>query len=754
MSTDKTANTSYRWQLPQGSPSDTHEHQLRILNSFTRKKELFKSNNDKIVQWYSCGPTVYDVSHLGHARCYITFDIMRRILADYFGYQIFYVMNITDIDDKIIKRARSNHLCNQFIDKYLNTAANNKQQLLDELKQAIENFQNKRIEEKEPAKLEMINNIVKSSLEAFEELQKFSSEKLSDTENLRITLEKLRDVIADYQDERFADTVNDHDIFKKLTLKYEQEYHEDMRRLDVLAPNALTRVSEYIEEIGLYIKKLETNGFAYRSKGSVYFDTEKFDSDPKHSYAKLVREAFGQKKSLDEGEGELTQQDTKNSPNDFALWKKSKSGEPSWTTQDYEPGRPGWHIECSVMASHLLGENFDMHSGGCDLKFPHHDNEIAQAEAYYNTGKNWVNYFVHSGHLSISGCKMSKSLKNFITIRQALQSYTSRQLRFAFLAHNWSETLDYSPNTMNTATSYERVFNEFFLNVVDTFRRQSIEKDSNSSTLCKSFQKWSTSDHQLNEEFMKATNKIDVALCDNFDTRTSLNVLSSLVKECNKRPHSNIILLRDIASYIGRMLKIFGANFEELNFDKFFSNDSSTPATEMSNVEIDSQEKAFKYVDALAQFRAEIRRISKEGDAQQSIKHILALCDTMRDETLPNLGVRIEDKQVDGVPYVVKFVNPETIARERALAQKKQQETKLIEETKKLGLQQQREEKMRLPPSEMFKGKYLKFDDKGMPTHDLEGKEITKSALKKLQRLFKEQETRYNKFIAEQNATK
>lgn len=779
------SSTAYRWQVPVGGgdKSQADKHQLKILNSFTRKKETLVTNDKKTIKWYSCGPTVYDVSHLGHARCYITFDIIRRTLVDYFGYQVFYVMNITDIDDKIIKRARSNHLCDLFIANALNqnhqlvdSSSGGGCDALEQINEALKCYQHKHKHETDPAKLEMINKIVETSSDAVKNLEQ-SIKKNATKEELREIYEKLRDVIADHQDTKLAHTVSDHKIFKELTLKYEREYHEDMQQLNVLLPNALTRVSEYIDEVGDYIKRLESNGFAYRSNGSVYFDTLKFDSDPKHSYAKLVREAFGQKKSLDDGEGELTLelQDNKKSPNDFALWKKSKSGEPEWTTQDYEPGRPGWHIECSVMASHLLGENFDIHSGGCDLKFPHHDNEIAQAEAYYNTGNNWVNYFIHSGHLSISGCKMSKSLKNFITIRQALNDYSSRQLRLAFLAHSWAETLDYSPNTMNTAIGYERTFKEFFLNVTDDFRRrlnkisisnEDASGDSGKKDLCKYFEKWSCHDHQLNQEFLDTVNKIDIALCDNIDTRSTLNLLSALVKECNKRPNTNLILLKDVACYISRMLEIFGASFDEINLKCLFADlfqrnkntttsDSSLPSNNNT-----SNELVLKYIVALAQFRADIRQISKSGEAQQSVRQILALCDTLRDETLPNLGVRLEDKEVEGASYVVKLVDAETIAREKALAKKREEEKRIKEEAaklEKLKLQKEREEKMKMPPSEMFKSqtdKYSAFDESGLPTHDASGKEVSKSALKKLSRLYAEQEARYNKYVLEMNSNK
>lgn len=147
----------------------------------------------------------------------------------------------------------------------------------------------------------------------------------------------------------------------------------------------------------------------------------------------------------------------KRSVTDFALWKSSKAGEPWWDSP-WGKGRPGWHIECSVMASVICGESLDIHTGGVDLKFPHHDNELAQAEAYFDNSY-WVRYFLHSGHLTIAGCKMSKSLKNFVTIQDALKKHSNRQLRLAFLLHSWKDTLDYSDNTMNMAVQYEKFLN-------------------------------------------------------------------------------------------------------------------------------------------------------------------------------------------------------------------------------------------------------------------------------------------------------
>lgn len=740
---------AYRWQLPIQSKETVGMHTLKLLNSFTNKKEYFVSKTHKAIKWYSCGPTVYDVSHLGHARCYITFDIIRRILSNYFGYNVFYVMNITDIDDKIIKRARSNHLFDKYLRETLDKFEAESIQISairTELEQYLKKFIADKTCEVDQAKKQTYDKIIQNATAAIQSLETSS--------NLNVTLIQMKDVISEELDSQFCHTVSDLDIFKALTDKYEHEFHQDMQSLDILPPNALTRVSEYIDEIGQYIKVLENNGYAYRSNGSIYFDTLKFDSEPDHYYAKLVREAFGHKRSVEEGEGELSQtSDSKKSSSDFALWKKSKVGEPKWQTQNFEPGRPGWHIECSMMASHMLGNNFDIHSGGSDLKFPHHDNEIAQAEAYYNTGENWVNYFLHSGHLNISGCKMSKSLKNFVTIRQALLDYSSRQLRFAFLAHCWSETLDYATNTMNTALSYEKTFKEFFLNVsanLRTFADQSGDKN-----LCNIYKKWTDQDLLLQKCFVETINSVDIALCDNLDTRTSLNCLSSLIKECNKMSGINVVLLKDIALYIRDILNVFGTNFKELNVPTALQTNSVSGDNANSNSNNNSE--ALNYVKALAEFRSQIRSLCKNGDGENGYKQILSLCDQLRDKTLPEIGVRLEDREADGLPYVVKLVDREDLMRERALATKLL-EAKISEKAKLSGDSkvklQQREEKARVKPQDMFldqTDKFSRFDEKGMPTHDAKGEEISKAQLKRLQKLYAAQESKYNDYIYKQS---
>ncbi len=373
--------------------------------------------------------------------------------------------------------------------------------------------------------------------------------------------------------------------------------------LQILPADCLTRVSEYMPEIVEFIEKIIGRGFAYESNGSVYFDVAKFDASKGHHYAKLVPEAFGDQAALNEGEGDLSvseeKQKEKRSENDFALWKFSKPGEPSWPSP-WGQGRPGWHIECSVMASSILGESMDIHTGGYDLKFPHHDNELAQSEAYFDND-HWIRYFLHSGHLTIAGCKMSKSLKNFITIAEVLERYSARQLRLAFLMHSWKDTLDYNENTMELAKSYEKTVNvrldywihflatdlldcllsnqqEFFLGVKHIMR-------SMPSHGVEAFQKWNKEELELNEHLQKATEAVHHALCgklvlleiskqqfekmgfsDNIDTRTVLESIRVLVTEGNKYLSTksssggghNRALLKNVAVYITRMFDVLG----------------------------------------------------------------------------------------------------------------------------------------------------------------------------------------------------
>ncbi|XP_072390660.1 cysteine--tRNA ligase, cytoplasmic [Diabrotica undecimpunctata] len=710
---------------------------LKVYNSLTRQKEVFVPRSGKKVNWYSCGPTVYDASHMGHARSYITFDILRRVLSDYFGYDIFYVMNITDIDDKIIKRARQNYLFKKYVDEN-----HPLESVLADAKLVLQNVQSRVKTTTDLDKKNMLEKMLTRLAASVEELE----ESVKSGDSLKVENSKQqfildgKDPISEWLDQKQGDTVRDNAIFSSLPRHWEQQFYKDMDALNILRPNVVTRVSEYIPEIITFIQKIIENGFGYEASGSVYFDVAAFDKSEKHYYAKLVPEAYGDTNSLQEGEGDLTtaeQRSEKHSPNDFALWKKSKPGEPFWDSP-WGIGRPGWHIECSAMASDIFGATMDIHTGGVDLKFPHHDNEIAQSEAYFGNSE-WVSYFLHSGHLTIAGCKMSKSLKNFVSIQDALSKYTSRQLRFAFLLHSWRDTLDYSQNTMDSAIQYEKLFNEFFLNVKDASMSICLK-----NTTVDTFTKWSEHEKTLSNKLIAAKTAVHNALCDNIDTKSAINALRDIVTASNiymrERKPPNALLLHDVGVYVTKILKIFGAISEkdEIGFP--------TSTSTSNNVECVIR----PYLSILAEFRDKIRTSARTLKATD----ILDECDHLRDEVLPNVGVRLEDRE--GEPSAVKLVDKETLLKEREAKKKAEQEKLAEKERKKAELAAAaaaKESQKKIPPTEMFRhetDKYSKFDENGFPTHDAEGKEISKGQVKKLQKLYQAQEKRHQEYLATQ----
>lgn len=269
------------------------------------------------------------------------------------------------------------------------------------------------------------------------------------------------EIFLPYLDTLYKETVDtrDQSMLTDLTKSMEDLFMADMDALNVLRPDHITRVTEYVPQIAKFVERIVDKGFAYESEGSVYFDIAAFEKAG-NSYARLRPESKNDKALQEEGEGSLSKNlGGKKGAGDFALWKKSKAGEPFWPSK-WGDGRPGWHIECSVMASDILGSQMDIHSGGVDLAFPHHDNELAQSEAYFcEHGKGehtWVRYFLHMGHLSISGSKMSKSLKNFQTIEDALAtSYTLRSMRIVFLMGKWNDGVEISPDMRAQADNWE-----------------------------------------------------------------------------------------------------------------------------------------------------------------------------------------------------------------------------------------------------------------------------------------------------------
>eukprot|EP01126_Amoeba_proteus_P014530 TRINITY_DN163_c0_g1_i1.p1 TRINITY_DN163_c0_g1~~TRINITY_DN163_c0_g1_i1.p1 ORF type:complete len:534 (-),score=99.44 TRINITY_DN163_c0_g1_i1:806-2407(-) len=525
-----------QWNKPAGLPIPG----LKVNNSL-KNDELqdFIPTQGKLVRWYYCGPTVYDDSHLGHARSYLSFDILRRIMEDYFGYHVFACMNITDLDDKIIIKSRQNYLFDDYSKKnpivdqlLLETLTLAWQTNIESLKKKLQKLQEdvtsgkRKVVESQPER-----QLYESKLEEAEKsLVRVRAAK--EGEPSLSLLEKAQSVLSAYLDNKESARM-DSELVKRLcdqhAKKYELAFFKDMRALGIRDPDVLVRVTEYVPHIVSYVQQILDKGYAYESQGSVYFDTVKFHNSENHTYGKLKPEAVGNLDMLMEGEGGLTTTTTneRKTSKDFALWKSSKPGEPSWDSP-WGKGRPGWHIECSAMASKILGHTIDVHCGGCDLKFPHHDNELAQSEAYFDCYQ-WINYFFHAGHLNIDGLKMSKSLKNFITIREAFEAgHTATQIRFLFLIQEWDKDLNYQRvNTMEEVDTKIKTFTEFFRKVHNLDSTVMINES------------WVNEDENLHATFLEAQESVHKSLCRNFDTKSVIQHLISLVSGANKYMTNN-----------------------------------------------------------------------------------------------------------------------------------------------------------------------------------------------------------------------
>ncbi|AXU48379.1 cysteine--tRNA ligase [Clostridioides difficile] len=319
---------------------------MKVYNTLTRAKEEFVPLEEGKVKMYVCGPTVYNYIHIGNARPFIIFDTLRRYL-EYRGYDVTYVQNFTDVDDKIINRSHEEGISPE-----------------------------------------------------------------------------------------------------EVAAKYIKEYFVDCDGLGIKRATVHPQVTDNIQQIIEFIKELEDKGYAYAVNGDVYFDTNKFEG-----YGKLS----GQKQEDLEAGVRIEVNDQKRHPMDFVLWKAKKEGEPGWDSP-WGEGRPGWHIECSVMSKRYLGETIDIHAGGQDLTFPHHENEIAQSEA--RSGKTFSKYWMHNGYININDEKMSKSKGNFFTVRDISKLYDLEIVRFFMLSAHYRNPVNFSDEMLNQAKAgLERLYN-------------------------------------------------------------------------------------------------------------------------------------------------------------------------------------------------------------------------------------------------------------------------------------------------------
>lgn len=752
------------WHPPLSPTPEEHRKnsQLLLLNSLTETLEPFYPAKGRVVRWYVCGPTVYDDAHMGHARAYLTFDIMRRIMEDYFGYPVLYQMNITDIDDKIIHRARVNRLLASFkdcLEKEVTAeskVAMVKEMAQESLMEAREGLKNARIKLEEPLPPNSSSRIVQQREEKKKELQLKESQ-LEETGtkiegalasgDVEAILHAAKGPLGDLLDKKEGHSISDPSIFEDHARHFERRFFSDARRLGIRDPDVVTRVTECVPEVVAFVQKIMDNGFAYKGITSVFFDTEAYRKAG-HSYPKLKPQADGDTGALNtteeemaEGEGGLTRAESneKRSPNDFALWKFSKAGEPRWPSP-WGDGRPGWHIECSVMATDLLGTNFDIHGGGTDLKFPHHDNECAQSEAY-SEEHQWVNYFLHCGHLHIKGLKMSKSLKNFITIGQALTDIgvTPRLMRLLFLANQWHKSMNFSDQSLDEAKEKERVLRSFFGSVEAVLRADQWSAPQGAND----------KDRELLVQWEKTEQAVHEALLNNFDTPSALSQLMGLVSFTNQyllrssdRPSGTI--LRKVARYITRLFQVFGVvdGTDAMGFTSggLAGGEDESQKGSMTG---GAEQRLVKVVDALVEFRDAVRDTAREAKVLPSF---LPACDRMRDERLIDVGIRLED--TPNGPTTWKYDDPAALRRER---EERQQQTE-AEKLQKIVNQANTKEKLVLKweqaqysPTEYFSRKeeekaekdrcYATFDPAtGLPLTTLGGAAVEEKELKKLRK--------------------
>ncbi|MCD6362889.1 MAG: cysteine--tRNA ligase [Synergistetes bacterium] len=378
-----------------------------VQNTLTKRKEPFKTIESGKVRMYVCGPTVYNYFHIGNARPFCIFDVIRRYL-EYRGYNVIYVQNFTDIDDKIIKRA------------------------------------------KEEGK-----------------------------------------------------------SWKEIAEIYIEAYFEDADALKIKRATHYPKATEHIKEMIELIQKLIDRGHAYVVEGDVYYDVLSFPE-----YGKLSGKAIDE---LEAG-ARIEPDPRKKNPLDFALWKRAKEGEPYWESP-WGKGRPGWHIECSAMSMKYLGETLDIHAGGEDLIFPHHENEIAQSEGA--TGKTFCNYWLHNGYLLINEEKMSKSLGNILTARELRQRYPAEVLRTFMLSAHYRHPINFSDESIRQAEGGQRRIQNAFLTLKEALSSSELSSPS------------SGEDYEFEEEVERARAKFEESMDDDFNTPEALGSIFELVKNTN-----------------------------------------------------------------------------------------------------------------------------------------------------------------------------------------------------------------------------
>ncbi|KAK4883465.1 hypothetical protein RN001_006784 [Aquatica leii] len=484
---------NHLWVKPVG-----YDTGIKIYNCVAKEKVPLVVRNKDCSSWYTCGPTVYDSSHIGHASCYVKLDILQRLLRDYFKINLVTVMNITDIDDKII---------------------------------------NKSIQTKTP--------------------------------------------------------------ISEITQHYEKEFWEDVESLDLMKPDLVLRVTEHIPMIEDFVLELLNKGAAFKDEdGSIVFNIKE--------YGKLQN---------------VSKANTGPAYPNFTLWKASKDNETNWNIK-YPNGRPGWHTECSALASSVFGSTLDFHAGGDDLRFPHHENEEAQCCAYFSKSQ-WVNYWVHTGHLMQKSTKMSKSLQNTMSIRTMLKSCDSNTFRMMCLMSHYRKNMEFTPEFVNSGEKHLENYRNFL-----TYCKSVIDGKLN---IC-------INGDVLTKLLINSKEEIHKALCDDFDTAYCVKVLNNLInvtykminasRENLNRDLQGMLSLINVTNFVKHTVSVFGFDLDQTSVVKEESKDFD------------------QLINILTEFRQNIRLAGLE----KKNENLLQLCDGVRNN-LNRIGIIVKDHKDKSIWY-------------------------------------------------------------------------------------------------------
>ena len=598
--------------------------EFRLVDAASR--EVTGLQKDRPVNWYACGPTVYDAAHLGHARTYVSLDLLRRAATRYGGLDIKFAMGVTDVDDKIIARAKD------------------------------------------------------LGLEALD-----------------------------------------------LARKEEVAFFDDMRTLGCLEPTLVLRVSEHVEDIAKFVRDIVNNGYAYTTDDGVWFDVAKLGdaygifaegkgtsraaaaSEKKHDPKEETTTETNALASFVEEE-EVDKSHLKRDRRDFALWKRTEATEVGWESE-FGRGRPGWHIECSAMTRTAFGEFLDLHAGGVDLAFPHHENEVAQWQGVYGgpDKKHWCDCWAHTGHLHIAGRKMSKSLKNFITVKSLLEKTEPEDFRMFCATHNYASTVSYTEESVQEARRRRLELRAALIAAKDV--------GTSSTKRC------DIKGKELLEVLDETRAEVRASLLNDLDAPAAVNALQRLATRTRQYATETPDPIREpivaAATYLAETLQDLG--FTETSQAWFATSTTTTETTTRAGREA---------LDKLADFRAAIRRAAlaadKDGDSRKNPLRstILHVCDTLRDQDpiFKTWGLALVDRS-NGDSALVPALED------------------LTEDVKKRPPPRPKKPNLdHIRPEDLFKdapdfqNTFSAYDSTGFPTLDKDGNALSKSFTKKLKK--------------------